>query len=118
MLEWAAALIKSTVRYLAGEDWQRLVHKTKPAVVRLGADDFAGKSIALLVFIVTFLNPFFQRPLVDECICCLKILMSDNRLVVIDHHVLVHFPVIFVPIEIIISISLLENHIACVFLIC
>lgn len=43
MLEWAAALIKSTVRYLAGEDWQRLVHKTKPAVVRLGADDFAGK---------------------------------------------------------------------------
>ena len=43
MLEWAAALIKSTVRYLAGEDWQKLVHKTKPAVVRLGADDFAGK---------------------------------------------------------------------------
>ena len=29
--------------YLAGEDWQKLVHKTKPAVVRLGADDFAGK---------------------------------------------------------------------------
>ena len=34
---------KSTVRYLAGEDWQKLVHKTKPVVVRLGADDFAGK---------------------------------------------------------------------------
>ena len=31
------------MRYLAGEDWQKLVHKTKPAVVRLGADDFAGK---------------------------------------------------------------------------
>lgn len=31
------------MRYLAGEDWQKLVHKAKPAVVRLGADDFAGK---------------------------------------------------------------------------
>lgn len=34
---------KSVVWYLAGEDWQKLVHKTKPTVVRLGADDFAGK---------------------------------------------------------------------------
>ena len=31
------------MRYLAGEDWQKLVHKTKPAVVRLDANDFAGK---------------------------------------------------------------------------
>lgn len=30
-------------QYNAGEDWQKLVHKTKPAVIRLGADDFAGK---------------------------------------------------------------------------
>ena len=34
---------EGAARYLAGEDWQKLVHKTKPAVVRLGADDFAGK---------------------------------------------------------------------------
>ena len=34
---------EGAARYLAGEDWQKLVHKTKPAIVRLGADDFAGK---------------------------------------------------------------------------
>lgn len=34
---------EGAARYLAGEDWQKLVHKTKPAVVRLGADDFGGK---------------------------------------------------------------------------
>ena len=32
--------------YLAGEDWQKLVHKTKPAVIRLGADNFAGKAFS------------------------------------------------------------------------
>lgn len=35
---------EGAARYLAGEDWQKLVHKTKPAVLRLGADDFAGKA--------------------------------------------------------------------------
>lgn len=34
---------EGTARYNAGEDWQKLVHKSKPAVIRLGADDFAGK---------------------------------------------------------------------------
>ena len=33
----------SAARYNTGEDWQKLVHKTKPAVIRLGADDFACK---------------------------------------------------------------------------
>lgn len=34
---------EGAARYNAGEDWQKLVHKSKPAVIRLGADDFAGK---------------------------------------------------------------------------
>lgn len=34
---------EGAARYNAGEDWQKLVHKTKPAVIRLGADNFAGK---------------------------------------------------------------------------
>ena len=94
------------------------VNPTLEGIPAFAADDFAGKSIALLVFVITFLNPFFQSPLVDECICCLKILMTDNRFMVVSHHVLVHFPVIFMPIEIIIGISFLKNYITCVFLIC
>lgn len=37
---------EGTARYNAGEDWQKLVHKTKPAVVRLGADDFTSKAFS------------------------------------------------------------------------
>lgn len=37
---------EGVARYLAGEDWQKLVHKTKPAIVRLGAGDFAGKAFS------------------------------------------------------------------------
>lgn len=34
---------EGTAHYLAGEDRQKLVHKSKPAVIRLGANDFVGK---------------------------------------------------------------------------
>ena len=37
---------EGTARYLAGEDWQKLVHKSKPAVLRLGADDFAWRAFS------------------------------------------------------------------------
>lgn len=37
---------EGAARYNAGEDWQKLVHKTKPAVVRLGADDFTSKAFS------------------------------------------------------------------------
>lgn len=37
---------EGTAHYLAGEDWQKLVHKSKPAVIRLGADDFAWRAFS------------------------------------------------------------------------
>lgn len=37
---------EGAARYLAGEDWQKLVHKSKPAVIRLGANDFAGRAFS------------------------------------------------------------------------
>ena len=37
---------EGTAHYLAGEDWQKLIHKSKPAVIRLGADDFAWRAFS------------------------------------------------------------------------
>ena len=57
-------------------------------VAAFTADDLAGESISVLVFIGTFCHAFFGCPLTYKSFCCHKIIPTDDRLVVIRDHVL------------------------------
>ena len=57
-------------------------------VAALTADDLAGESISVLVFIGAFCHAFFGSPLTYKNPCSFKILTTDDRFVMIRDHVL------------------------------
>ena len=66
-------------------------------VAALTADDLAGESVSVLVFIGTFYHAFFGSPLTYKNPCSFKILTADDCLVMILDHVLCLLAVIVVP---------------------
>lgn len=65
-------------------------------VAALTADDLAGESVSVLVFIGTFYHAFFGSPLTYKNPCSFKILTTDDRFVMIRDHVLRLFTVVVV----------------------
>lgn len=93
------------------------VYPALKSVATFAADDFAGEAVTALVFFAAFDDAFFSAALCNQCVCRIKDLAADNGFVVIGHCVLVLLAVIDMPVELRIGVSLLEDHIAGVFLV-
>ena len=94
------------------------MNSSAEGVATFATDDFAGKGIAFLIFIIATLDAFFIGSLLYESSSCIEIFVTDDCFMMVCHIILVELSVIPMPVEIAVRIGLLENAIASVFLIC
>lgn len=93
------------------------VYPALEGITAFAADDLAGKTISALVFITAFDDAFFLTALLNQCVCRLKDLTTDDGFVVICHQVLILLAVIDMTVKPRIGVCLLKDHIAGVFFI-
>lgn len=94
------------------------MNSSAEGVATFTTDDFARKSITLLVFIASAFDTFLVCTLFYQCSSGIKIFMADNCFVVVCYIILVELTIILMPIEIAVRVGLLKNAIAGVLLIC
>ena len=93
------------------------VYTTFKCTSTLVANDSARERVAVLIFLVLLFYAFFFAALFQDQMCGIIILTAYNRLMVVTNQVLLAFSAVYKPVELTVTLSLLKDSIANVFLI-